>query len=106
MAHRLDDASRSFGGRLVFWARLFPATNFDWISFAAGLTAIRFRTFFVYSLLGMTPPTILSVAAGDSLTRDIRLTFLLVGIWVGGMVAGGAYLWWRRGRRRTNAATI
>jgi uncharacterized membrane protein YdjX (TVP38/TMEM64 family) len=103
IAKRVDDASTSFGGRLVFWARLFPGTSFDWISFAAGLTAMPFRTFFIYTLLGLSPPTILTVAAGDSLTRDIRITLGLAAGWVAVLILGAGYLWWQRSRRLRRA---
>lgn len=97
-AHRLDTAADDFGGRLVFWARLLPATNFDWVSLAAGMTSIRFRTFFVYSLLGISAPTALTVTAGDSLAHDFRVTLALSGVWVLGVVVSAAYIWRRHTR--------
>lgn len=98
-AERIDRATSRYGGTLVFWARLLPATNFDWISFAAGMTSIRFRTFTLYSTLGMAPPTLLTVAAGDSLGRDFRLTIVLIGVWLLGVVSSAAYFWHRRRSR-------
>jgi uncharacterized membrane protein YdjX (TVP38/TMEM64 family) len=79
-AARLDDLADRMGGRLIFWARMLPAVNFDYISFLAGLTSIRFWTFFLYSMLGMLLPTTVAVAAGDALGKDIRITLLLGGL--------------------------
>ena len=70
-ASRLDDLASRMGGRLIFWARMLPAVNFDWISYIAGLTAIGFWRFFFFSFLGMLTPTVLAVVAGDSLTRRL-----------------------------------
>lgn len=95
-ARRLDQLTDAMGGRLVFWARMMPAVNFDWISYLAGLTSIRFWPFFFYSLLGMLTPTAVAVVAGDSLGKDFRITLGLGGLWVLGIVLSGAYFWWRR----------
>jgi len=92
----------------VFWSRMLPVINFDWVSFVAGLTGIRFRTFFVYSFLGMLTPTIVAVVAGDTLRKDVRITLAIGGFWMLGIVLSAAFFWFRRrraiGRRRTAAA--
>ncbi|MEO6044509.1 MAG: TVP38/TMEM64 family protein, partial [Tepidiformaceae bacterium] len=72
--------------------------NFDWISFVAGMTSIRFTPFFVYSALGMLLPTFVAVAAGDGLGRDIRITLAYGGLWVAAIVASAGYFWYRRRR--------
>ena len=41
---------------------MMPVVNFDWISFVAGMTSIRFVPFFVASFLGMLLPTFVAVA--------------------------------------------
>ncbi|MGI8925282.1 MAG: TVP38/TMEM64 family protein [Tepidiformaceae bacterium] len=101
-AQRLDGLADSMGGRVVFWARMLPVVNFDWISFLAGLTSIRFWPFFIYSFFGMLTPTIIGVAAGDALGRDIRITLAIGGVWVGGIVASALFFYYRR--RRWQAA--
>lgn len=109
-AKRLDHIADNMGGRVIFWARMLPVVNFDWISFIAGLTSIRFRTFFFFSFLGMLTPTIVGVAAGDGLGRDIRITLAFGGLWVAGIVASAMFFWYRRrqwqnGQRRAAAET-
>jgi uncharacterized membrane protein YdjX (TVP38/TMEM64 family) len=96
VAARLDHLADSMGGRLVFWARMLPVINFDWISFVAGMTGMRFTTFFIASLAGSLLPTAVGVVAGDSLGKDIRLTLAITGIWVAGLALSAAYFWWRR----------
>ncbi|MCC7364060.1 MAG: TVP38/TMEM64 family protein [Dehalococcoidia bacterium] len=105
-ADRLDHLVDRFGGGLVFWARMLPVVNFDWISFLAGMTAIRFLPFFVYSFLGMLLPTIIAVVAGDSLGKDIRISVGLLGVWVSGIVFSAGFFWYRqrKGRATTTAA--
>jgi uncharacterized membrane protein YdjX (TVP38/TMEM64 family) len=99
-AARLDHLVDNFGGRVVFWARMLPVVNFDWISFLAGMTSIRFWPFFLYSLAGMLLPTFVGVAAGEGLGKDIRITLALGGFWVFGIVVSAGYFWRRQSRAR------
>lgn len=101
-ADRLDSLVQDMGGRMVFWSRMIPAVNFDWISFVAGMTAVPFRVFIFYSALGMLFPTAVAVVAGDGLGRDFRITLVAGGIWVGVILASAAYFWLRR-RSHLNA---
>ncbi|MCA9843745.1 MAG: TVP38/TMEM64 family protein [Dehalococcoidia bacterium] len=104
-AARLDDLATRMGGRVIFWARMLPVVNFDFISFLAGLTAIRFSTFFLYSFLGMLLPTTIAVIAGDSLGKDVRVTISLGGVWVAGIVLSAGYFYWSRRRSQGTPAT-
>lgn len=97
-AARLDNLTQAMGGKMVFWARMIPVINFDWISFVAGLTSIRFWPFFGYSFLGMLLPTAIAVIAGDSLGKDVRVTIALGGVWVAGIAISALVFWKRRGR--------
>lgn len=103
-AGRLDHLVETMGGRVVFWTRLMPGLNFDWISFAAGMTSVPFRVFIFYSFLGMIPLTTVSVAAGDGLDRDPRITLALVGVWVAAILATAGFFWLRRRNGRRSAA--
>lgn len=105
MAGRLDHLADTMGGRVIFWSRLLPAVNFDWISFVAGMTSIRFMPFIIYSALGMLIPTAVSVAAGDGLARDPRITLILVGSWLAAIVGSALYFWQRRRRWRARQAS-
>ncbi|MEJ5222274.1 MAG: TVP38/TMEM64 family protein [Tepidiforma sp.] len=102
-AARVDSLVLEMGGRVVFWSRMIPAVNFDWISFVAGMTAIPFRVFIVYSALGMLFPTAISVVAGDGLGRDFRITLAAGGAWVAVIVIS-AVVYWRRRRNGSRPA--
>jgi uncharacterized membrane protein YdjX (TVP38/TMEM64 family) len=95
-AARIDHMVDNMGGRVVFFSRLMPGINFDWISFVAGMTSVSFRTFIVYSFLGMIPLCALTVAMGDGLQRDPKITLAAGGVWVLAIVATAAYFWMRR----------
>ncbi len=95
-AARIDTAAEQMGGKVIFWARMLPVINFDWVSYVAGLTAMRFRTYLVWSVAGMVLPTAVAVTAGDGLAHDIRLTLSAAGVWLLGVVLTAAYFWWRR----------
>ncbi len=103
-ASRIDHMVDTMGGRIVFWTRLMPGVNFDWISFVAGMTAVPFRTFIVFSFLGMLPPTAVTVAMGDGLTRNPAITLALGGFWVVSIVATAVYFWLRRSHWRKPTA--
>lgn len=105
-AERLDHMVDNMGGRVVFFSRLMPGVNFDWISFVAGMTSVKFRTFIVYSFLGMIPLCALTVTMGDGLQRDPRITLAAGGVWVVAVVATAAYFWSRRKHWRPPAAKV
>jgi uncharacterized membrane protein YdjX (TVP38/TMEM64 family) len=107
-AGRLDHVADTMGGRVIFWSRMLPAINFDWISFVAGMTSVRFPVFFVYSALGMVVPTAVTVVAGDGLGRDFRLTLAAGGIYVGLLAVSALFFWerrrrWQRARQAASA---
>jgi uncharacterized membrane protein YdjX (TVP38/TMEM64 family) len=94
-AARIDSLSETMGGKVIFWARMLPVVNFDWVSFVAGLTAMRFWTYFTWSFFGMILPTSVAVVAGDGLGKDIRVTLALGGFWVAGILLSALYFWYR-----------
>jgi len=101
IAARTDALAETMGGRVVFFARMLPVVNFDWLSFIAGVTAIKFRTFMVASALGMIIPTGAAVVAGDGLGRDLRITAAAIGVWLGGVLLSALYYGWRGARYRS-----
>ncbi len=113
MAH-VDGIAERMGARLVFLTRLIPLFNFDWVSYAAGLTRLSFRTYVVASLLGMLLPVIGIVYVGDVLlTHPGRsaLVFTMLVVW-SAVPAVAALLWFgfhgirRRVRARNGSAAV
>lgn len=63
---RLDRFFEEHGAVLIFVLRLIPLVSFDAISYAAGLSSIRFRGFLLATALGMAPGTFAFVYLGSS----------------------------------------
>jgi uncharacterized membrane protein YdjX (TVP38/TMEM64 family) len=91
-AVRLDRFMDEHGAILVFVLRLIPLVSFDAISYAAGLSSIRFRAFLLATALGMMPGTFAFVYLGGSESGP-RTWAVLVGL---AALAAGAYVFQRR----------
>lgn len=80
-------------------ARLMPVISFDIISYAAGLTAMRFRWFVLATAAGILPTTFLYAYLGEHISQSVVVllaaTLLLVAI-----AAVVATLWRRRAHRQ------
>ena len=79
---RLDRYVEEHGAAVVFVLRLIPLVSFDAISYAAGLSGLRFRSFLIATALGMMPGTFAFVYLGGAPTG--------AGVWV--VLAGLAVL--------------
>ena len=98
----LESADRWFakwGVYAVFVARLIPGIAFDVISYAAGLTRMRFRNFIVATALGIFPQTFLYSFLGRQAPEYVGLFFMTSALVVAGVVTV-AILRYRRERRR------
>src|ERR671916_1502325 len=98
----LDSADRWFarwGLYAVFVGRLIPGIAFDVISYAAGLTRMRFRSFLIATVLGIFPQTFLYSYLGRQAPEYVALFLVSSGLVVAGVVAF-AVLRYRRERRR------
>lgn len=91
-AVRLDHFVEEHGAVLIFVLRLIPLVSFDAISYAAGLSSIRFRGFLLATALGMLPGTFAFVYLGGS-EPGLWTWAVLLGLAV---LAGAAYLFQRR----------
>jgi uncharacterized membrane protein YdjX (TVP38/TMEM64 family) len=90
-AVRLDRFMEEHGAILIFVLRLIPLVSFDAISYAAGLSSIRFRAFLLATALGMMPGTFAFVYVGGS-GSGARTWGVLLGLAV---LAAGAYVFQR-----------
>lgn len=91
-AARLDRFVEEHGVILIFVLRLIPLVSFDAISYAAGLSSIRFRGFLLATALGMIPGTFAFVFLGGS-ESGFWTWVVLSGLAV---LAGLAYVFQRR----------
>lgn len=76
---RIDELAERLGGRALLVMRLLPVFNFDWVSYAAGLTTISTRVFAVATFVGMIPPVIAIVAVGATLPNRPALSATIFG---------------------------
>ena len=98
----LDSADRWFarwGLYAVFAGRLIPGIAFDVISYAAGLTRMRFRSFIIATALGIFPQTFLYSYLGRQAPEYVGLFLVTSALVVAGVVAV-AVVRYRRERRR------
>ncbi len=82
-ATKIDQVSLSMGPHIVFWTRMAPFVPIDFTTFAAGLTAMRYRIFIAAFMLGSVIPTWIVVWVGDSLhaswtARILSVVVLLI----------------------------
>lgn len=63
----VDDFFDKFGAKSIVVARLLPFMPFDIVSYAAGLTSMRFWPFFLATGIGQLPATIIYSYAGKML---------------------------------------
>ncbi len=100
---KVDELTARMGWRAVFLMRLLPAFNFDWVSYAAGLTSMSLRTFASATFLGMLPPVVAIVAVGDLLVSRPGWSALIFGglflLWA------VPFLWWLRPPRHPRDGT-
>jgi uncharacterized membrane protein YdjX (TVP38/TMEM64 family) len=91
---RIDTIADRQGVKALVIMRLLPIFNFDWVSYAAGLTTISLARFAGATLVGMTPPVIAITAVGSTFTDKpivagalfgalIALTLGPVAVWYG-----------------------
>ena len=81
----LESADRWFarwGVYAVFAGRLLPGVAFDAISYAAGLTRMRFRSFIAATALGIFPQTFLYSYLGRQAPEYVTLFLVTSGIFL------------------------
>lgn len=77
---QIDAFFDKYGKHSIIIARLLPFISFDIVSYAAGLTSMRFWPFFIATGIGQLPATIIYSYVGGMLTGGARLfvTALLI----------------------------
>lgn len=76
----VDGFFEKYGKHTIIICRLLPFVSFDYISYAAGLTAMNFIPFFVATGIGQLPATIIYSYVGGMLTGGAQMivTALLI----------------------------
>ena len=96
----IDREMQQGGVFYMFAIRLLPLIPYGIVNFAAGLTSIKFRDYFLGTLLGTVPGILPFVMMGAGLTalKQGDVLPLLVGLALTGMLVGTA-TWYRRRTR-------
>lgn len=80
---QIDETTQHVGGwKALLAARLFLSSLYDFVSYAAGLSNLPFRQFFVITLFAGIPSTLMASWLGDSIATNQSLFFGLVGLGV------------------------
>ena len=101
----VDRLADRMGWRGIAVMRLIPLFNFDWVSYAAGLSRMPVGSFMTATFVGMLLPVIAIVAVGDSLgASPSRSAVIFAGLV---LLALAPLVWWflPRLRRPTSAPT-
>ena len=70
---QMEEFFQRHGTQSVLIASLLPFVSFDWVSYFAGLTSMRFWSFFLATGLGQLPATIVYSYVGGMLTGGAKL---------------------------------
>jgi uncharacterized membrane protein YdjX (TVP38/TMEM64 family) len=65
----LERLESKYGFRVILTARLLPFISFDFISYAAGLSTIKVRSFLIATGIGMLPATIVYTVFGFEMEK-------------------------------------
>jgi uncharacterized membrane protein YdjX (TVP38/TMEM64 family) len=65
----LNHLSSKYGFKVILTARLLPFISFDFISYAAGLSSIKLRSFILATGIGMIPATIVYTVFGYEMEK-------------------------------------
>ena len=97
---RLEPLMRVHGGPIVALARLLPGVPFSLQNYAFGLSSIPFRTYLLWTLLGILPSGAVTVL-GASAFRETLLGRPAIALWLAALgLAAGLALTARLVRRR------
>jgi uncharacterized membrane protein YdjX (TVP38/TMEM64 family) len=77
---KLDRMTEQHGWIIVLLTRLVPIFPFNLLNYGFGLTRVRFRTYVLWSWIGMLPATIVFTVGGDALSQSLdgKVPWLLV----------------------------
>ncbi len=96
---KIDELGARLGIRLLIVLRLFPVAGVDYVSYAAGLTQMRFPTYIVISVLASAPILILAAVLGDAVLERNRELLIGAAIGIVGFFALPiVWVWWRQRR--------
>lgn len=78
--NKIDKLAQNYGLGLLFILRVFEGGSEDYISYAAGLTKIKFTPYIIVSLIGMIPGTILWYFLSKYVSTPLEFTLITLGM--------------------------
>ena len=96
---KVDELGERLGLRLLIVLRLFPIAGVDYVSYAAGLTQMRFGIYIVVSVLASAPILGIAAVLGEGVVGDWRLLAGAAGALLAFFALPLAWMAWRRRRR-------
>lgn len=72
----VDEFFKKYGKHTILIARLLPFMSFDLVSYGAGLTSMKFMSFFIATGIGQLPATIVYSYVGDMLTGSAKIMMM------------------------------
>lgn len=103
----VDIFFKKYGKNAILVARLLPFVPFDPISYAAGLTAMTFRDFFIATGLGQIPATIVySYAAAKSSNPSTFVKGLLILFGISALVYTVKKIWTEKNKAEIEGVNI
>ncbi|HDP98755.1 MAG TPA: TVP38/TMEM64 family protein [bacterium] len=74
---QFDEGIEKNGLRMMLFMRLLPLFQYDAVNFGSGLSKIKFRDFFIGSLIGMAPGGFINATLGSSLEKIVSVQFFI-----------------------------
>lgn len=102
---KVDELGERLGLRLLIVLRLFPIAGVDYVSYAAGLTQMRFGIYIIVSILASAPILGIAAVLGEGVVGDWRLLAAAAGGLLLFFAAPLAWVAWRRRRAARDRET-
>jgi len=101
-----DESIEKNGFRMMLFMRLIPLFQYDAVNFGGGLSKMKFKDFFLASLIGMAPGGFINAMLGSSLENIISVQFFAaLGIFILLMFIPSIYKAIKKRRGGDQAAT-
>lgn len=98
VVNKTDQFIQKYGNYAILIARLIPYIPFDVVSYAAGLTRIRFISFWLATGMGQLPATIVYTYLGNRISTHTNLMLFGFGV----VISISIVIWLVKGRNHPN----
>ena len=104
----VDEFLQEYGVQAIVVFRLLPFMSFDLISYAAGLTSMKFLPYFIATGIGQTPATIVYSYAGHAFTGGASMVFkgLMIIFALSIVIYVGKKVWNDKNKKKANKSDL